>query len=145
MAFFKWDPRFSVNIAEIDQQHKKLVGFINRLYEVMQPASNQDMFDSALKELVTQATVINEMVDYSQYHFSTEERYMRNYTYPGYEKHKKEHESFIHEVRIFKNDFDNGKVVLSIKIMQFLKKWLKNHILGTDKQYEPFFKGKGLK
>ncbi len=144
MAFFQWDPRFSVNIAEIDQQHKKLIGLINRLNEVMQPSS-QDMLKSAMEELITQASVINEMVDYSQYHFSTEEGYMRKYRYPDYEKHKKEHEFFIHEVRIFKNDFDNGKVVLSIKIMQFLKKWLGNHIRGTDKEYEPFFRERGFK
>ena len=144
MAFFEWDPGFSVNIAEIDQQHKKLIGLINILHEGMQPG-NDDMLKSAVKELTMQASVINEMVNYSQYHFSTEESYMRKYAYPDYEKHKSEHESFIREVRIFKNDFDNGKVVLSVKIMEFLKKWLSNHILGTDKRYEPFFRGKGLK
>ena len=144
MPFFEWDPRFSVNITEIDQQHKNLIGLINRLHEAMQPG-NQRLFDSALKELVTQASVINEMVSYSHYHFATEEKYMRMYLYPGYEEHKKEHESFIGEVQRFKNDFDGGKVLLSIEIMQFLRKWLGNHILGTDKQYEPFFEGKGLK
>jgi hemerythrin len=144
MAFFEWDPRFSVNIDEIDQQHKKLIGLINRLSEVMQP-SNQDILKSAMKELITQASVINEMVDYSRYHFSTEEGYMLKYGYPDYEKHEKEHEFFIHEVGTFKNDFDNGKVVLSTKIMEFLKKWLGNHILGTDKAYEPFLRERGLK
>ena len=144
MAFFEWDPRFSVNIAEIDQQHKKLIGFINRLNEVMQPR-DQDMLKSAMKELIIQASVINEMVDYSRYHFSTEEGYMLKYSYPDYERHEKEHEFFIHEVRMFKTDFDNGKVVLSIQIMQFLKKWMGNHILGTDKAYEPFLRERGLK
>jgi hemerythrin len=143
MAFFEWDPELSVNIAEIDQQHKKLIGLINRLNEAMQPG-NRDMFKSAMKELITQASVINEMVDYSQYHFSTEEGYMRRYEYPDYEKHKTEHEFFTQEVRIFKKDFDNGKVVLSNKIMQFLKEWLGNHIRGTDKKYEPFFRERRL-
>src|SRR3989304_6300499 len=103
MAFFEWDPRFSVNISEIDQQHKKLIGLISILHEGMQPG-NDDTLESAVKELSTQASVINEMVDYSQYHFSTEERYMRKYAYPDYEEHKNEHESFIREVLIFKND-----------------------------------------
>jgi hemerythrin len=144
MAFFEWDPKLSVNIAEIDQQHKKLIGLINRLNEVMQPG-NQDVLKSAMKELIIQASVIDEMVDYSRYHFSTEEGYMGKHRYPDYEKHKKEHEVFIDEVRTFKNDFDNGKVVLSVRIMEFLKKWLGNHILGTDKAYEPFLRERGLK
>ena len=143
MVFFEWDPKFSVNIVEIDEQHKRLIGLIDRLHGAVRPGS-QDPFDSALKELVAQASVINEMVDYSHYHFSTEERYMQKYLYPGYEMHKEEHDSFIREVRKFKNDFDGGKVLLSIDIMQFLKKWVGSHILGTDKQYVPLFKEKGL-
>ncbi len=89
MAFLEWNPRFSVKIAEIDQQHKKLIGLINRLHESMQPVSNHDELKTAIKELSTQALVINEMVEYSSYHFFTEEKYMRQYMYPGYEKLKK--------------------------------------------------------
>ncbi len=145
MAFLEWDPRFSVRIAEIDQQHKKLIGFINRLHESMQPAGNQNALETAIEELSAQATVINEMVEYSSYHFSTEEKYMRQYMYPDYEKHKKEHEYFINKVRTLKSDFDSGKAILSSQIMEFLKEWLSGHILGVDKKYEPFFQAKGLK
>lgn len=145
MAFLEWDPRFSVKIAEIDQQHKKLIGFINRLHESMQPAGNQNALETAIEELSAQATVINEMVEYSSYHFSTEEKYMRQYMYPDYEIHKKEHEYFINKVRTLKSDFDSGKAILSSQIMEFLKEWLSGHILGVDKKYEPFFQAKGLK
>ncbi len=144
MVFFEWNPKFSVNIGEIDEQHKELIGLINRLSGVMQPSS-QDMLKSAMKELIIQASVINELVDYSRYHFSTEEGYMGKFGYPDYERHRKEHELFIGEVATFKNDFDNGKVVLSMKILQFLRKWLADHILGTDKEYGPFLRERGLK
>lgn len=145
MAFLEWDPRFSVRIAEIDQQHKKLIGLINRLHESMQQAGDRDALETAIEELSAQATVINEMVEYSSYHFSTEEKYMRQYMYPDYEKHKKEHEYFISKVRTLKSDFDGGQAILSSQIMEFLKKWLSDHILGMDKKYEPFFQAKGLK
>jgi len=145
MAFLEWDPRFSVRIAEIDQQHKKLIGLINRLHESMRQAGGRDALETAIEELSAQATVINEMVEYSSYHFSTEEKYMRQYVYPDFEKHKKEHEYFINKVRTLKSDFDGGQAILSSQIMEFLKKWLSDHILGMDKKYEPFFQAKGLK
>lgn len=145
MAFLEWDPRFSVRIAEIDQQHKKLIGLINRLHESMQQAGDRDALETAIEELSAQATVINEMVEYSSYHFSTEEKYMRQYMYPDFEKHKKEHEYFINKVRTLKSDFDGGQAILSSQIMEFLKEWLGGHILGVDKKYEPFFQAKGLK
>jgi len=144
MPFFEWEPGFSVRLNEIDRQHKNLIGLINRLFEVMRPGK-QETFDSSLKELVTQASVIEEMISYSHYHFSTEEKYMGKYLYPGFEEHKKEHKSFVDEVERFKADFDSGKVLLSVQIMEFLKKWLGDHILGTDKKFEPFFQAKGLK
>ena len=145
MAFLEWDPRFSVRIAEIDQQHKKLIGLINRLHESMQQAGGRDALETAIEELSAQATVINEMVEYSSYHFSTEEKYMRQYMYPDFEKHKKEHEYFINKVQTLKSDFDGGQAILSSQIMEFLKNWLSDHILGMDKKYEPFFQAKGLK
>ena len=49
MAFLEWDPRFSVRIAEIDQQHKKLIGLINRLHESMQQAGDRDALETAIK------------------------------------------------------------------------------------------------
>lgn len=145
MAFLDWDPRFSVRIAEIDQQHKKLIALINRLHESMQQAGDRDTLETAIQELSAQATVINEMLEYSSYHFSTEEKYMRQYVYPDYEKHKKEHEYFVDKVRALKKDFDGGRAILSSQIMEFLKEWLSGHILGVDKKYEPFFQMKGLK
>ena len=38
-----------------------------------------------------------------------------------------------------------GKIGLSIKIMHFLRDWLKGHILGTDQKYSDFLVSKGVK
>jgi hemerythrin len=43
--------------------------------------------------------VVDELIDYTQYHFSTEEKYMLEYAYPGYEQHKAEHEEFIDKIQ----------------------------------------------
>lgn len=139
MAFFEWDPRFSVRIAEIDQQHKQLIGLINRLHESMQPVGDRGARETAIGELSGQAAVIDEMVEYSSYHFSSEEKFMRQYMYPDYEKHKKKHEDFINKVRTWKSEFDGGQAVFSSQIMNFLKEWWSGHILTADKKYELFF------
>ena len=49
------------------------------------------------------------------------------------------------EVYRFKKDFDDGRLGLSIKMMDFLSDWLKNHIVGVDQKYSSFFVEKGLK
>ncbi|MHC4441544.1 MAG: bacteriohemerythrin [Planctomycetota bacterium] len=145
MAFFEWDESYTVNIAEIDRQHKQLIELINHVYDALQQSKNQDTMKSAIDELDAQATGIDEMIDYTCYHFSTEEDYMLEYQYPGYDRQKEEHEQFVEKVKSFKRDFDEGKAVLSMELVQFLRKWLAGHILGLDKKYGPFLNEKGLK
>ncbi|MBF0518004.1 MAG: hypothetical protein HQK97_13000, partial [Nitrospirae bacterium] len=41
--------------------------------------------------------------------------------------------------------FKDGKGGLTLDIMTFLKKWLAEHIIGTDKKYTNFFNSRGLK
>jgi len=40
--------------------------------------------------------------------------------------------------------FEQGKTMMSIEVMEFLQQWLDKHILGTDKQYVPFLTSKGV-
>ncbi len=35
MAFFEWTHAFSVGVEEIDQQHKRLMGLVNRLHDAI--------------------------------------------------------------------------------------------------------------
>ena len=51
MAFLEWDPRSSVKVAEIDEQHKNLIGFINRLRQSMKSSGNRDELETAIQEL----------------------------------------------------------------------------------------------
>ncbi|QLC50877.1 hemerythrin family protein [Methanolobus zinderi] len=134
MALVTWSDKYSMNIKEIDEQHKNLVRMINELHDAMLNAKSKEV---ALG-------IINEMAEYTQYHFSTEEKYMVQYKYPEYAAHKKEHDKFIQQVGDFKKDYESGKAGLSFDLLNFLKNWLVNHIQESDKKYSPFFNEKGL-
>lgn len=134
MAFMEWDDKFSVNVAEIDEQHKKLFGMISIFYETL-----RDEKKAAL------GTLLNSMVDYTVYHFSTEEKYMDKFNYPGTESHKKEHKFFTEKVLDVKERFDNGKLVITFEITNFLRDWIANHVQGTDKRYSGCFNENGLR
>jgi hemerythrin len=135
MALMTWDSTLSVGVKEIDTQHQKLVELINKLHDGMSSGKSHEVMGDILQELAK----------YTVYHFGAEEKYMQKFAYPEYPAHKKEHDALLKQVTDFKTQFDSGKKGISMELMDFLKKWLLNHIKGTDKKYTKFFNDHGLK
>jgi hemerythrin len=135
MSYLNWSDDFSVNVKEIDEQHKRLVGMINSLHEALVSGHGKEM----------QGKIIAEMVDYATVHFGTEEKYMRVYKFPGHAGHKAEHDSFSEKAADLKARVDGKGFVLTLTVLNFLKDWLQNHILVTDKQYSSHFNSCGLR
>ncbi len=135
MAIIKWDNTMSVNIAEIDGQHQKLVAMINELDDAMRQGKG--------KEIVS--TIVSGLISYTRTHFGTEERLFQQHGYPEAEEHKKEHADFAAKAVQFQKDYESGKMGLTIQIMTFLSNWLQHHIKVVDKKYSGFLNAKGVK
>lgn len=125
MALITWSSMFSVGVGEIDTQHKKLVDLINQLNDAMQAGKGPDVLGKVLTELV----------NYTVYHFGYEESLMGQHHYEDSPAHKGEHKKLIETVGDFKRKFDSGGAVISVEIMNFLRDWLTNHIMKTDKKF----------
>jgi len=135
MAAITWTESLSVKIDSIDDQHKKLIDMINDFYENISKKTNEE---NIIK-------LIGGMKSYTVMHFNKEEILMKQYQYPFFEQHKKEHEEFIVKVNALEEKLKKGTLIISFEITNFLKDWLKNHIQHTDKQYTEFFLMHGLK
>lgn len=135
MALLTWEDKYKVGISKIDDQHKKIVELINKLYDSMAEGRGKDVLKS----------ILNDLVEYTKYHFQTEEKYFEDYKYQNKNEHKKEHEDLKNKVTELKGKVDIGKAVLSTEIMQFLKQWLVNHIVESDKKYSTFLISQGVR
>ena len=129
-----WQEKFSVNIRVIDEQHKKFFEILGNLYDSLGEESNADSLNARVWELSLYAVV----------HFDTEELMMSEYSFPGYEDHKKEHALFKTQVAAFQKDLEAGKASLSMNMSSFLMGWLEHHILNVDQRYSLFLNGKGI-
>ena len=58
--------------------------------------------------------------------------------YPNKKEHKQEHRKFVEDLEKIELDviFENPEAI--DKILKFLKEWLINHILISDKDFAPF-------
>ncbi len=129
-----WDESLSVNVTKIDEQHKELVDLINELNDAMRSGKGKQTLQDVFRRLR----------EYTVYHFSTEEELFAKYNYPGKLAHEKEHERLVNTVVELEGKFAKGQVAVTNEVMDFLKKWLLNHINGTDKRYSSFFNKNGV-
>jgi hemerythrin-like metal-binding protein len=133
--FFPWNDRYCTGINVIDAQHRKLVEIINGLHAAMEKDQAKEIMGGLLDALI-QYTVV---------HFSAEEGLLKFHGYPDHAAHHGEHEVFTRTVIRLQEQFKAGKSGMTIQGANFLKKWLVDHILGTDMKYVPYLIGKGVK
>lgn len=145
MVFFEWRDAFSVQIAQIDQQHRRLIELVNDLHAAIERSNELATMEAVLSEIDTVVTVIGELIRYASYHFTTEEDYMTEYAYPGYDDHRRQHQSFIGKIDAYKRSFEKERTRISIDIATFIRQWWEVHILDSDKKCGAFLYDKGLR
>lgn len=124
----KWQDAYSVGIKVIDEQHMKLVKLTNKLFNSCVSGQERTKSDTVFLE------VINEVIDYVGYHFSTEEKVMERINYPAYKVHKQEHFNFVKDVLVRVEEFNAGKINAPLSFVYYLRDWILNHIAVNDKK-----------
>lgn len=124
----KWTQDLSVGHETLDQEHQKWIDILNDFY--------QGLLDGKSKEKLSELVIA--MLDYTKYHFASEERYMQSISYPDFSEHKEKHDFYVNKINEFYEKIKNDKMILSLEVTNFLKTWLINHIKGTDQQYAKF-------
>lgn len=135
MAIMIWNPTYSVGVRELDDQHKGLIHMINEMHYAM----NQDKGQEAISSIVEQ------MFDYMETHFSTEEAYLQKFSYPALSSHQQQHEEFRAKARDLRERVSQHEFILSFEIVQFLSDWLQNHIMIADKKYSTLLTANGVR
>jgi hemerythrin len=134
-VFFPWSDTMSVGISEIDDQHKMLVDILNRLFVAAAQCESHKIT----------IEILDTLVDYTKTHFGLEEKLLQDagYNQEEFAAHQREHQAFIEKISIAANKhLVEGKSV-SFEIISFLKRWLQDHILVTDKKYGSFLQNAG--
>jgi hemerythrin len=134
MALMQWTEALSVHIAEIDKQHQRLITLINQLDDAIHVGNDHDVLGAVLEELL----------DYTRTHFRYEENLLKTNGYPELEAHKAEHDSLTEKVVFLGDYFKRGENLNTVQIMQFLKIWLEEHIMGVDRTYAEYLNAKGI-
>jgi len=125
MALMTWNSKYSVGVKTLDSQHTVLFGLLNDLHAAMLKGQAQSLTGPLLRKLL----------DYTNTHFSTEEKMLADAGYPGLADHKVKHRALIQKV----------EVTLNLHLMNFLRDWLTEHIQRTDREYSAWLHEHGAR
>jgi len=137
--FLEWQPIYSVNVKEIDEQHKKIFAILNQIFTLKKNLAQS----IPTREEVSK--VLNELKDYSIYHFGTEEKYFKEFNFPDQTTHIAQHEQYKKSLSELEKKWETSAISEVVgELADFLQGWWLGHIQNSDVQYTDFFNQKGL-
>ncbi len=123
-----WSDDYLTGIELIDEQHKTWIDIVNRLEALLKNPFVDDKYDRIV-------AVLNELTDYTDMHFATEEQLMERIGYRRILSHKVVHNDFVAKIRdvdLAKVDSDQNAYLLDLT--NYILTWISSHILKTDKR-----------
>ncbi len=126
MAILNWNDQLELGIETVDKQHKHLIDLANQLDEAVAIGTDRN----------TIIKIVDDLIDYTVYHFQHEEHLMSaaQYNPTVYAVHEAEHKEFIAKMLTLQREVEADINALSADLMDYLVSWLCHHILSTDKR-----------
>jgi hemerythrin len=134
MPLIEWNSSFSVQNNEMDRQHQQLFSLLNKLHEALAQGKGKE----------TLPILFNDLLRYTQSHFAAEETLLQRHNYPGLATQKREHADLTAQAVKLQKQFQAGDFSAGMQTSIFLKKWLTEHIQGTDQKYGEHLKNSGV-
>lgn len=127
-----WTDALSVGNQAIDDDHKKIIDYINKLINY----HNSSFVSLNIIDLY------EEVIGYSYSHNEFEETILEELGYSELSQIKKEHRNYQEEIkRLIVTSGDVGDKV-SLQTLTFLKNWWLDHIQNEDMKYKSFLENK---
>lgn len=123
-----WLSKLEVGNVKIDDEHKKLISIYNEMIDILEDRNSN-------REIVG---ILTELTNYSLEHFKHEEEWMRKINYPEFDLHQREHKDFIYKIAMFNLGFNSKNEKMVLEVCTFLRGWIINHLVVTDKKIKVF-------
>lgn len=119
----EWTSDLNTGIEVIDNQHKRIVDYINQLENAIKQQSRLSV-----------GQVLDELVDYTLSHFAFEESLQEEAGYKFGKPHKAVHDLFAKRIAAYQGKHNAGEEVAE-QLHSMLGTWLVHHIKRDDMAY----------
>jgi hemerythrin len=142
-----WRKEMSVSNDAIDQDHRYLFCLINTIELALRTGENLEVL----------GVVIEQLCDYTEYHFEREEMIQEKIQYPKRSEHRAEHLAIMNDVSDLKKHIrthesqaasaepaagdDQGAKQSSLEsddLVGLLRRWILDHVMKRDREMIPY-------
>lgn len=129
MKAFKWKDGFSVGIAEIDADHRRLIEHLNDLFVACYAGQGPTVVEGILDRFIADM----------REHCKREEDILESTGYSELLSHRADHIKAVLELDDIREEYASGDAhILSNETLKYMDKWLKQHIICDDKEFAEF-------
>lgn len=123
---YEFTDDYLTGIPSVDEQHNKLFDLTNECYELVMESAADDKYDKIVE-------ILDELAAYAGTHFESEEAYAESVGDPHRFSHRALHLRFMKKVsEIDLEKVDENQQEYLLNILDFLARWLFDHIKGRD-------------
>ena len=131
----EWNEQLSVNVPEIDAEHRHFIGLVNELNEAIITRMSLEVIQNRMQLVIDDAVK----------HFSHEELLFIQWGYPEAEIHAKRHAQILIAMNQIMEVFQRGGLEYEwIEAGLNVKKALIEHLLTEDMKYRDYYKNKNV-
>lgn len=123
-----------MGVKLIDDQHKKIFDVVCDLIDALSSSPTRDQIEG----------ILNELIEFKQFHFATEEKYFDEFDYELKEEHKMMHKEFNDKLELMLHDDNSDLVAWGYRLSDYLDDWLNDHIMNADEKFVTCFREHGL-
>jgi hemerythrin len=134
MVELQWQKWFEIGHETIDFEHKVFFSLIHKLQCIV----NQCYHNDDIRR------VMEEILKYAEFHFTSEENLMTDAAYTTIAAHKDIHRALLKDLRDAIRLFDEGEDNAD-EIVTFLFNWLLEHTVSEDMQFSKSVKEKNIR
>jgi hemerythrin len=127
-GLFVWGRHYLTKVEEIDHQHEEIACLLNELHAERRKGAPLE------QQRALYAALVKAVVD----HFRTEESYMRRLRYEGFELHRAEHNALVENALALSKQLETGGCAEVDAGLEYIKDWLRNHLLTSDRRMGRF-------
>jgi hemerythrin len=134
VTLLTWSHDCIIGVQAMDDQHGVLMDTLNELRRMLVRGTNR-------RDICLQ---LERLIEFTQMHFHSEERLLKQQDFPGVEEHRTAHNALLARLYTALEQVNREDPVHFSSLLEFLPAWYHEHVEEVDQPYGQWLNDRGV-